>query len=135
ALEAGRAAPAPPLVLIAPALGFGSRWLEKLPPGDSLQFFHHGEGKDLVIHRRFFEVMAGTEADRDPPGMPVTILMGRRDESVPFDVVRGVWTRWQDSGRLAEGSRFVEIPDGDHGLTASVNQIAEEILLAAALPR
>jgi len=79
--------------------------------------------------------MAGTDADRDPPGMPVTILMGRRDESVPFDLVRGVWTRWQESGRLAAGSRFVEIPDGDHGLTESVDQIAEEILRAGALPR
>jgi pimeloyl-ACP methyl ester carboxylesterase len=135
ALEAGRTAPAAPLVLIAPALGFGSRWLEKLPPGNPLPFFHHGEGKDLLIHRRFFEVMAGTDADRDPPETPVTILMGRLDESVPFDVVRGVWTRWEASGRLADGSRFVEIPAGDHGLTDSVNRIAEEILLAAVLPR
>ena len=135
ALEAGRTALAAPLVLVAPALGFGRRWLEKLPPGDPLPFFHHGEGKDLLIHRRFFEVMAGTDADRDPPTTPMTIVMGRRDESVPFDLVRDVWTRWQESGRLAEGSRFVEIPDGDHGLTDFADQIAQEILLAAALPR
>jgi pimeloyl-ACP methyl ester carboxylesterase len=135
ALEAGRTAPAAPLVLIAPALGFGRRWIEKLPPGDSLQFFHHAEGKDLAIHRRFFEAMAGVDADRDPPEKPVTVIMGRRDESVPFDLVRDVWTGWEESGRLPEGSRFVEIPDGDHGLTAFVDQIAEEILLAAALPR
>ena len=135
ALEAGRTALAAPLVLIAPALGFRRRWIEKLPPGEMLPFFHHGEGKDLLIHRRFFEAMAGTESDRDPPGMPVTIVMGRRDESVPFEVVRKVWARWQESGRLAEGSRFVEIPDGDHGLTDSVDQIAEEILRAASLPR
>jgi len=135
ALEAGRTALAAPLVLIAPALGFGPRWLEKLPPGDPIPFFHHGEEKDLLIHRRFFEVMAGADADREPPGMAVTILMGRRDESVPFDLVRGVWERWEESGRLADGSRFVEIPDGDHGLTESVDRIAEEILRAAALPR
>jgi hypothetical protein len=61
--------------------------------------------------------------------------MGRRDESVPFDLVREVWTRWEESGRLHEGSRFVEIPDGDHGLTDFVGPIAEEILRAAALPR
>jgi pimeloyl-ACP methyl ester carboxylesterase len=135
ALEAGRTALAAPLVLIAPALGFRRRWIEKLPPGDSLPFFHHGEEKELFIHRRFFEVMAGADADRHPPPTPVTILMGRRDESVPFDLVRGVWTSWEESGGLAEGSRFVEIPDGDHGLTAFVDQIAEEIRLAAALPR
>jgi len=133
ALEAGRTALAAPLVLIAPALGFGRRWIEKLPPGDSLPYFHHGEGRDLFIHRRFFEVMAGADPDREPPKTPVTIVMGRRDESVPFDVVRGVWRNWEESGRLAEGSRFVEIRDGDHGLTAFVDQIAEEILLAAAL--
>lgn len=135
ALEAGRQALAAPLVLIAPALGFGSRWVEKLPPGDTLPFFHHGEGKDLFIHRRFFEGMAGVEADKDPPAMPVTVIMGRHDESVPFDLVRAVWKRWEDSGRLARGSRFVEIPEGDHGLTAFVDRIAEEILAAAALPR
>src|SRR6476660_2646782 len=66
ALEAGRRALAAPLVLIAPALGFGSRWVEKLPPGETLRFFHDGEEKDLLIHRRFFEDMAGVEADREP---------------------------------------------------------------------
>jgi pimeloyl-ACP methyl ester carboxylesterase len=135
ALQAGRTALAAPLALIAPALGFGRRWLEKLPPGDTIPFFHHGEGKDLRIHRRFFEVMAAADADRDPPPTPVTVIMGRHDESVPFDLVREVWTRWEKSDRLAEGSRFVEIPDGDHGLTAFVDQIAQEILSAAALPR
>ncbi len=135
ALEAGRVALAAPLVLIAPALGFGNRWTEKLPPGETVPFFHHGEGKDLLIHRRFFEAMAGVDADRDPPAMPVTVIMGRRDESVPFGLVHDVWTRWKDSGRLPEGSRFVEIPGGDHGLTAHVDLIAEEIVSAAARPR
>jgi pimeloyl-ACP methyl ester carboxylesterase len=135
ALEAGRTALAAPLVLIAPALGFGSRWTEKLPPGEAIPFFHHGEGKDLLVHRRFFEAMAGVDADTDPPATPVTVIMGRRDESVPFSLVSDVWTRWEKSGRLAGGSRFVEIPEGDHGLTAYVDQIAEEIVSAAALPR
>ena len=135
ALEAGRTALAAPLVLVAPALGFGSRWTEKLPPGETVAFFHHGEGKELLIHRRFFEAMAGVDADRNPPSTPVTVIMGRHDESVPFSLVSDVWTRWEKSGRLAEGSRFVEIPEGDHGLTDSVDRIAEEIVSAAALPR
>lgn len=135
ALEAGRQALAAPLVLIAPALGFGSRWIEKLPAGATLPFFHHGEERELLIHRRFFEEMAAVDADREPPAMPVTVIMGRHDESVPFDLVREVWHRWEDSGRLAAGSRFVEIPEGDHGLTAHVDRIAEEIVAAAALPR
>jgi len=131
ALEAGRTALAAPLVLVAPALGFGRRWVEKLPSSDALPFFHHGEGRELLIHRRFFEDMARVDADERPPSMPVTVIMGRQDESVPIEIVRDVWKRWQESGGLAEGSRFVEIPEGDHGLTAHVGRIAEEILAAA----
>jgi pimeloyl-ACP methyl ester carboxylesterase len=133
ALEAGRAALAAPLVLIAPALGLGRRWIEKLPTGPALPFFHHGEERELLIHRHFFEDMTRVEADRDPPSTPVIVIMGRRDESVPIGLVRGVWIRWQDSGKLREGSRFVEIPEGDHGLTAHVDRIAEEILAVAQL--
>ncbi len=135
ALEAGRSALAASLVLIAPALGLRRRWIEGLPAGETLPFFHHGEGREIPIHRRFFDDMARVDADRDPPAAPVIVIMGRRDESVPIDLVRGVWSGWQESGRLREGSRFVEIPEGDHGLTAHVDRIAQEILAAADLPR
>jgi pimeloyl-ACP methyl ester carboxylesterase len=64
---------------------------------------------------------------------PVIVIMGRQDESVPIEIVRDVWSRWQTSGKLREGSRFVEIPEGDHGLTSHVDRIAEEILTAARL--
>ena len=127
ALEASGAAPVAPLVLVAPALGFGARWVEKLPAGDLLPFFHHGEGREISIHRRFFEEMSRIEADRDPPAVPVTIVMGRNDESVPFELVQGVWKRWQESGGLDPRSSFVEIPGGDHGLTDHVDRIAREI--------
>ena len=131
ALAAGRSAPVAPLVLIAPALGFGNRWTEKLPPGENPAFFHHGDGRDLTIHRRFFEDMAGADWDRDPPETPVVVIMGSSDDSVPFDGVRRVWERWEASGRLRQGSRFVEIPGGDHGLIDHVGLIAGEILAAA----
>src|SRR5262245_18888942 len=127
ALEATRAVPVAPLVLIAPALGFGGRWLKDLPGDEFLPFFHHGEEKGVPIHRRFFEEMSRMEADRDPPAVPVTIVMGRKDESVPFELVRGAWERWRESGRLDPRSRFVEIPEGDHGLTEHVDRIGEEI--------
>ena len=64
--------------------------------------------------------------------------MGRRDESVPFEAVEGVWKRWEKSGALRAGSRFVEIPDGDHGLLGHVDRIAEEVRALAGtsvLPR
>ena len=131
ALEAARRGIPAPLVLIAPALGFGRRWTEKLAPGDPVRFFHHGQERELAIHRRFFEEMTRVDVDREPPPVRVAVVMGEKDESVPFEGVRNVWRRWEDSGRLVEGSRFVAIRDGDHGLVAHVGIIAGEIRDAA----
>lgn len=128
ALEGARRGITVPLVLVAPALGFSERWTEKLPAGDPVTFFHHGEGRDASIHRAFFEAMASSEADRSPPPQPVIVLMGSRDESVPPELVRQTWRRWEQSGRLAVGSRYAEILDGDHGLVESVPRIAAEVL-------
>jgi pimeloyl-ACP methyl ester carboxylesterase len=131
ALEASRLGARAPLLLIAPAVGFGRRWIERLPAGDPLPFFHHAEGKELLIHRRFFEELAILESDREPPPVPVVVVMGTRDESVPYEHVRRVWLSWEDSGRLVEGSHFVEITGGDHGLVASAETIASEIVALA----
>lgn len=106
----------PPLVLIAPALGFGERWAEKLPETDFLEVFHHGEGRFLEIHREFFEEMAGVTVDAEPPPVPVTIVMGTADESVPCIQVEARFAAWERSGRLVPGSRFHRIEGGDHGL-------------------
>jgi hypothetical protein len=127
ALAVARLGLAAPLVLIAPAIGFGDRWTEKLPAGDPVEFFHHGEGRPLWIHRAFFEELARADLDREAPAVPVTIVMGGHDESVPFDGVARAWRRWEESGRLRPGSRFVEIPGGDHGLIAFTDRIADEI--------
>jgi pimeloyl-ACP methyl ester carboxylesterase len=132
ALEASRKGLRAPLVLIAPALAFGKRWTEKLAPGDPLPFFHHGQNREVPIHRRFFEEMAQVQSDRDPPRDRVTILMGAKDESVPFDGVYATWRRWEASGALKPGSRFIALPDGDHGLIDYVGQIADEVRAAAA---
>ncbi|MFY9552829.1 MAG: hypothetical protein WAU32_16910, partial [Thermoanaerobaculia bacterium] len=126
-LEAARRGVTAPLVLVAPALGFGSRWTEKLAPGDPVRFYHHGQEKDLEIHRRFFEEMARIQVDREPPAQKVSVLMGEQDESVPFVGVAATWRQWQAAGSLAHGSRFVAIHDGDHGLIGFVDQIAEAI--------
>ena len=128
ALEATRRGASAPLVLVAPAVGFGQRWTEKLGPGDPLLFFHHATGREQPIHRRFFEELAGLAVDREPPRAPVTVVIGTRDESVPFELVRGIWEAWAASGRLAPGSKFLAIEGGDHGLVERVPVIAEEIL-------
>lgn len=128
AIEASRRGVRAPLLLIAPAIGFGKRWVEKLPAGDPLTFFHHSEGRELPIHRRFFERLAVIENDGDPPGVPVVIVMGTRDESVPIEHVREVWRRWDASGSLPSGSRFIEIAGGDHGLVEHAPLLAENIV-------
>jgi len=132
ALDLARSAPPPPcLVLIAPALGFGTRWVEKLPAGETVPFFHHGEMRELPIHRRFFEDMARLDLESEPPPIPTVAVMGTDDESVPYAGVRGVWDRWEESGHLSPGSRLVAIEGGDHGLIDHVDRIAEEISAAA----
>lgn len=127
ALDVARRGLAAPLVLVAPALGFGSRWLEKLPEGDPIPFFHHGEERELPIHRRFFEEMSRLDSDREPPPVPTVVVMGTRDESVPFDQVRGIWRKWENAGTLPPGSRFIEVSGGDHGLVEHADRIAQEI--------
>lgn len=127
ALEIARRGVAAPLVLVAPALGFGARWTERLPEGDPVSFYHYAEERDLPIHRAFFDQMAVLTVDREPPPVPVTILMGRKDESVPFELVERSWNRWACTGRLVPGSQLIEIPEGDHGLLGSVDSIAAEV--------
>jgi uncharacterized protein len=131
ALAVARAGLAVPLVLIAPALGIAQRWKEKIPDGDPVMVFNYARNADAPIHRAFFEQMAALHVDDEPPPSPVTVVMGRNDETVPFALVEWRWREWEASGRLAPGSRFVEIEEGDHGLVAHAQLIREAIVEAA----
>src|SRR5258708_5553556 len=64
-----------PLVLLAPAVGFGERWRTKLPDGDPVMVFNHARGAEAPIHRAFFEEMSRVDVDRDPPPTRVTAIM------------------------------------------------------------
>jgi Uncharacterised protein family (UPF0227) len=119
------ATPDTPLVLIAPALGIADRWRTLLPDGDPIRVFNHAQKTEVPIHRKFFEQMFNVRIDTQPPPSRVTVIMGRNDESVPFDLVEQTWRSWQ--GKLVQGSQFIEIADGDHGLTANAELIAREI--------
>src|SRR5687768_4295445 len=119
-----------PLVLIAPALGVAERWAEKIPPGDPIIVFNYARAADAPIHRAFFEQMSKLHVDDDPPPSRVTVIMGRQDETVPFDHVARTWERWRASGNLVEGSKFIELAEGDHGLVAHADAIRDAILEA-----
>ncbi len=117
----------PALVLVAPALGFHERWKEKLPDTPEVELYHHGEERPLPIHRRFFEEMALVRVDDAPPPVPVSIVMGSEDESVPYAQVADAWARWEASGRLAKGSRFHRVAGGDHGLVSHGDEIESAV--------
>jgi len=127
ALEVARRGVEVPLVLIAPAIGVGARWKTRLPEGDPVMVWNHTLNANAAIHRAFFDQMNDVDADAQPPRTRVIVFMGRRDETVPFELVEETWQRWESLG-LAPGSRFVVFDEGDHGLTAYVDQIAEAIL-------
>jgi pimeloyl-ACP methyl ester carboxylesterase len=115
------------IVLIAPPLGMAGHWLSRLPAGDPISVFNYARNADAPIHRAFFEGMARVDVDREPPAQRVIVIIGRNDETVPFEGVRDHWRKWEASGKLATGSRFVEIPNGDHGLVGFVDVIAEAV--------
>ncbi|HEY8850427.1 MAG TPA: YqiA/YcfP family alpha/beta fold hydrolase [Thermoanaerobaculia bacterium] len=123
-----------PLILIAPALGVSTQWLDRIPAGDPVLVPNYARNEEAPIHRAFFEQMAAIRLDETPPPVPVTIIMGSKDESVPPARVAAVWRSWRSSGALAKDSKFVEIPGGDHGLTAHVDVIAREIRAAISRP-
>ena len=116
-----------PLVLIAPAVGVGERWGSRLPAGDPIEVFNHARNGNARIHRAFFEKMVKIKPETEAPRSRVTVIMGRKDESVPFEWVRGVWEAWTQSSTLIAGSKFIEIAGGDHGLVDYADLIATMI--------
>ncbi|HET7433634.1 MAG TPA: YqiA/YcfP family alpha/beta fold hydrolase [Thermoanaerobaculia bacterium] len=130
ALETARRGVAVPMVLIAPALGIAQRWQSKIPDRDPIVVYNYARGGDAPIHRRFFEQIAAVDVDLLPPPSRVTVLMGRHDETVPFDIVEERWREWEASGQLAEGSRFLVSEEGDHSLVAEAERIRELIVEA-----
>jgi hypothetical protein len=130
ALAVAKRGLAVPLVLIAPALGVADRWRERIPPGDPITVFNFARNADAQIHRAFFDQITNLDVDDTPPPSRVTAIMGRDDETVPFDFVQRRWQSWEASGRLAPGSRFIEIAKGDHGLVAHSHVIEDAIVEA-----
>ena len=127
ALEVVRRGVEVPLVLIAPAIGVADRWKTKLPDGDPVVVWNHALNANAPIHRAFFDQMNAIDVDAQPPRTRVTAFMGRRDETVPFEMVEETWEQWMLLG-LAPESRLIVFDEGDHGLTAYIDQIAKAIV-------
>jgi surfactin synthase thioesterase subunit len=120
-----------PLVLIAPALGIARRWRERIPDGDPISMFNFARNSNVPIHRAFFDRITRVHVDIEPPPVRVVVIMGRKDETVPFAIVEETWRSWQTAGLVA-GSEFIELAEGDHGLTSEADLIAEQIRRVAA---
>lgn len=119
-----------PLVLIAPAIGQHDRWRQQMPSEDPVTVFNFARNADAPIHRAFFAQMLELTVDAEPPASRVTVIMGRDDQTVSYERVERLWHSWEASGRLAPGSRFLEIADGDHGLVDHTELIEQAIVEA-----
>lgn len=129
-LASGADAPLDPrvraLLLIAPAFQIAERWRERVGPREMARWRregnavhpHYARGVDLPLHIGFLD-----EADGYDPmpsvTLPVTVVQGRRDETVPPQIARA----WVDRNRHAT---LVEVDD-DHQLAASIPRIDQEL--------
>jgi uncharacterized protein len=115
-----------PLVLIAPALGVARRWRERMPEGDPISVFNYARNANVPIHRAFFDQITNVRVDLEAPPVRVVVIMGRKDETVPFEVVEETWESWASAG-LVPGSEFIELAEGDHSLASEADLIAGQI--------
>jgi pimeloyl-ACP methyl ester carboxylesterase len=105
------------LLLIAPAFGFTDLWESMLKPMEiedwrrtgRRMFLHYGAEKELPLGFGFHQSCLPLPAFPEPPGIPVTIVHGRRDESCD----------WRNSRRYAEidAKCDLHLVDGDHRLS------------------
>ena len=130
AAAAHRGAPVARLILLAPAFGFarrrlaGRRWAGYRKRG-TMPTYHHGLGQWLTLGPGLLpDLPLWQDDDQWRITVPVTILHGRQDESVP----------------LAESEAFVgrhpgamlKVLDDDHGLLAAGSLQELDLLLSDA---
>ena len=116
------------LVLLAPALDFGSPAMTKM--GDTaledwkasgtMNVFHFGYGRFVPVHYALYEDARQYDAMHAQLTMPTLVFQGRRDDVVDPVTVE----RWASSRPNVE----LHLLDDGHQLTASLPQMAEQIV-------
>ncbi|MGK7931609.1 MAG: YqiA/YcfP family alpha/beta fold hydrolase [Microcystaceae cyanobacterium] len=115
------------LVLLAPAFGFPSRWLNRLKEDEvkqwqekgSLLVYHYGEKQTMPINYAFVKDAHQYDPQKLQRPVPTLILHGKEDEIVPIE-----YSRAYEAQR--SWVKLVEL-DSDHGLTDVLSQIWCEI--------
>ena len=117
------------LILLAPALDFGERYLRHAPPealaaweaGKAVPVMHYGAGRELPLGPDLMADAAHYSGGFDLTlALPVLILHGRRDESVPVAL----------SQRFAAGRPNVRLRvlESDHSLVDQLDTIWAEMV-------
>lgn len=105
------------MCLVAPAFGFTERWRAMLgeagiaawrAEGQRL-FFHHGAERELPLGVGFIDSCEGLPGIPADPGVPVTIIHGRSDETVDW--------RFSRSYADTHAGSELHLVQGDHRLT------------------
>jgi pimeloyl-ACP methyl ester carboxylesterase len=115
------------LLLIAPALDFVARRMATLPKPLLEQLRNHGHmdvpdawapGESYRLSQRFLADAMFHQTPPTPwdPGMPVSILHGSADDSVPIEASRKLAARTQ-------GAKLMEIEGGDHRLNTHLPEL------------
>ncbi|MEM7147409.1 MAG: YqiA/YcfP family alpha/beta fold hydrolase [Verrucomicrobiota bacterium] len=108
------------LILLAPAFGFPTRWLESEPPEaiaawqktGSHTVYHHGLQQDAQIgYQLVTDAQQYPDYPTIPPTIPTLIIHGKNDETVPIESSHHFL-------RINTHATLVEL-DADHRLTQS----------------
>jgi len=127
AAAANLGAPVARLILLAPAFGFarrrlaGRRWAGYRKRG-TMPTFHHAQGQWLTLGPELLpDLPQWQDDDRWQLTVPVAILHGRKDESVPLAESEAFAARHPES--------VLRVLDDDHGLLAPASlQALDELL-------
>ncbi len=110
------------MLLLAPALSYralhmSARELERWKHKGELSVWHYGFEKDLPLNYAFHR--DGLQYSRQiPPPVPITIVHGVRDETVPIELSRGYASKYPDQVQMYE-------LDTDHRMNDRLDEIWE----------